>query len=1155
VRPFPLTVLNGGINRLRVKGGASASQLYDLQNGYITNAGSISPREGTIRAATLTSATVGLAANNGVFNIFSNTFTTSTAVVPAGYQLNVLVDPVNSTASPTIIWFAKPFMGFLYVVAQFSDSNIYHYWLQSNGTWTSNTVYKTGNIVTPIVQNGLAYQAVRDFPPNPTWSANAVVLAGAFVEPTQYTGFAYKSISVASDQGSQTGPSPSLLLHMDGSFSDSSPNNFPVTTTGSAVTETSVVKFGTGAGSFPAANSTAVQINAVTVPVAAGGPLDILSGAGDFTVEGFFYLNAGTTNFCCLVDYGDTVASIGNHGVAVQVNQSLGTFDAVSTIAGWSTVGAGAGATFNTGIWYHFALVRFSGTVTLYLNGIATGGTTASWVGYAIPAGSLVSIGGSAIASNNNVPNGMLMDEFRVTKGVALYTSNFTPATAPATVVTDAHTGSAEPVWPTVSAGVVQEFGDFSTSVTDAGTTQATTTTSSAALGKNLTDRYGNSSTIANAGTPASSSLTLPVAASTNVTTWAPGTLYAPGAVVQPTTNQGAFINAIPNGDFENGNDGNWTFTGTTPWAFSNSGAYQGNWDIQIPSGNMSAGGDFATMTNFGLVTPGQSVTASAYLNPNNAGANLELWIQLNWYDSTDTFLSATVGTHQEGGGYRQSSVTGTAPAKAAHCRVAIGAGSGTNSRNTGYADLVTWNLEQPAAISNFLYEAVQVAAASSGTAQPSWPTTQGSTVVDGGVTWKAIGTSIITWEAIPLMLSGAAQPSFPTTVGLSVNDPSTFTDANGIVINTHMSWQAVSRQITDPKCPNTNAVALGASHVFAGDKDIVDFSAAVDPTDWSSTNNAGYLPTGLNNYGDNPVAMLALYRSNLMAFNAGGYQMWQIDPDPANMALLDAQPVGSIWPRAAQSVANDLLFLTEVGVRNLGTVGATANMQVGSTGQPVDPLVKAQLQAGTYTPISLYYPGRGQYWLIFGPQAFVLTINGSGQKTWSRYKFPDTITDWTLNAGTLYLRTAGNLVWQLDANTIGVDDANTITTAATPTAFNGVVQWPYLDMGSLGLNKMMIGIDLVGEGSCSIQIAFDQSNKSTFNDNAGFATSTGVTAPYFVAIDDTVPGSSPMPFPINAPSYSLILTFTGSTTSANAWSWQAANLYVTDAKGGGATG
>ena len=115
-------------------------------------------------------------------------------------------------------------------------------------------------------------------------------------------------------------------------------------------------------------------------------------------------------------------------------------------------------------------------------------------------------------------------------------------------------------------------------------------------------------------------------------------------------------------------------------------------------------------------------------------------------------------------------------------------------------------------------------------------------------------------------------------------------------------AWQAVTRQITDTNDPNTIPTCIGASHVFKGDIDITSYSAAVDPTDWTSSNNAGYLPTGLNNYGDNPVTVLALYRSNLMVFNAGGYQMWQIDPDPANMALLDAQPIGSRSTRAPRS-------------------------------------------------------------------------------------------------------------------------------------------------------------------------------------------------------------------------------------------------------------
>jgi hypothetical protein len=286
---------------------------------------------------------------------------------------------------------------------------------------------------------------------------------------------------------------------------------------------------------------------------------------------------------------------------------------------------------------------------------------------------------------------------------------------------------------------------------------------------------------------------------------------------------------------------------------------------------------------------------------------------------------------------------------------------------------------------------------------------------------------------------------------------------------------------------------------------------------------------------------------------------MWQIDPDPQNMALLDAQPIGSIWPQAAQSVANDLLFLTEVGVRNLGTVGPTANMAVGNTGQPIDPLVVAQSQSGLYTgingPLSIYYPGRGQYMLFFGNQGFILTINGTaGTKSWSRYILPQTITDATLMSGSLFLRTSGSLVWQLNATATADDVPPPIGGAGANIPFNGVLQWPYIDMGNLGIQKMLLGLDLVGTGMCNVQIAYNQQDPSTFNDSATFTTSTGVTTPYFISMTDVVPGQ-PIPYPINAPSFSLILTFPGNVTTANNWSWDAANFYLQDESGGGATG
>jgi len=73
------------------------------------------------------------------------------------------------------------------------------------------------------------------------------------------------------------------------------------------------------------------------------------------------------------------------------------------------------------------AVVRHSGVITYYVNGIADAST-------ATAAGTLIaranpSIGDKA-ASGPNYSNAGYYDEIRVTKGVARYTANFTPATS-----------------------------------------------------------------------------------------------------------------------------------------------------------------------------------------------------------------------------------------------------------------------------------------------------------------------------------------------------------------------------------------------------------------------------------------------------------------------------------------------------------------------------------------------------------------------------------------------------------------------------------------------------------------------------------------------------------------------------------------------------
>lgn len=214
MRDAPLTVLKGGINRLRTKGGARADSLYDLLNGYLTEDGTAHVRPGTLRVAVLDEATKGLT----YFDGSRHTFASESVAVPDGYTLHVLfhpdfdpdeVDPTQFELSR--IHFAEPFLGFLYVVAEFNDGQIFHYWLQTGGVWEADTVYNVGDIVEPSVPNGLTYRASRLGSAFPSWAPNVARTDGPppdQIEPTEYNGFFYTVVEAtgATPQSGTTEP-------------------------------------------------------------------------------------------------------------------------------------------------------------------------------------------------------------------------------------------------------------------------------------------------------------------------------------------------------------------------------------------------------------------------------------------------------------------------------------------------------------------------------------------------------------------------------------------------------------------------------------------------------------------------------------------------------------------------------------------------------------------------------------------------------------------------------------------------------------------------------------------------------------------------------------------------------------------------------------
>jgi len=448
---------------------------------------------------------------------------------------------------------------------------------------------------------------------------------------------------------------------------------------------------------------------------------------------------------------------------------------------------------------------------------------------------------------------------------------------------------------------------------------------------------------------------------------WQPGTLYQPGDIVQPITAPPPTAAQVENGDFAAGNV-NWDFTGGAE--FSTTGGYSGNGNCVRMPGNIADG---LALNRTKLVVPstGSTFDATAMIQQ---GASIRGatrgWVEVRWFDIDDVQIGAERGNVVDdgsGGAWHQSKVTATRPAGAAYARAGIALFSVADHNHPIWGDNLTVSGTFAGLPDGLVYKAVQPESGFSAPDEPAWPPILGQQVIDNEVIWEAVASTRVTWEASPLYVSGAVEPVWPTEIG-------------GFVRDGTINWKTVSRRVEDPNCPNTKVVVIGASKVFAADDDIVRYSATVNPLDWTSADDAGYLPVGLQNYGSNPMAAMGLYRGNLVAFNSEGFQLWQIDEDPASMAFIDALPLGSTQHKSIAPISNDLLFASSQGIRSIGIAASSTNYQAGDVGMPIDPLVEPLMRSVTASggrSLGLYYPSAGQYWLAFvnrqpqGPSIF----------------------------------------------------------------------------------------------------------------------------------------------------------------------------------------
>lgn len=202
------------------------------------------------------------------------------------------------------------------------------------------------------------------------------------------------------------------LLHFDGAngsttFTDV--KGLSYTSAGGAALSTTEPKFGTAS----------LALNGTTQYLEAADNAAFKVGGGSFTIEAWVYLAADPAAgaFAPIASHGNSTAD-GSYFFAIASGRQLHfSFNSAGTTV--------AGGTVALNTWTHVAVVQSGSTLTLYANGtsVASGGAPLS--------GSLAGAFriGRGRATSSNYFNGRI-DEFRIIKGVARYTANFTPPAA-----------------------------------------------------------------------------------------------------------------------------------------------------------------------------------------------------------------------------------------------------------------------------------------------------------------------------------------------------------------------------------------------------------------------------------------------------------------------------------------------------------------------------------------------------------------------------------------------------------------------------------------------------------------------------------------------------------------------------------------------------
>ena len=361
-------------------------------------------------------------ADNAAFTLGSNNFSIECWYYPTSSARQNLICQSNSAgnSSSMSFWLEKNASNQLVIFVV--GTGVVDYTATSTATvplnaWSFIQMIRNGNTLYGYI-NGTQVCSVSVTGVTVQDSSQLVTIGGAYVS-NPVTGWLSDVRVLNGTADSTTVPTTpltaitntSLLLNMTnaGIYDNAMMNDLE--TVGNAQVSTSVKKFGTGSMYF---DGTGDYLFSSYTP-------NLNLGSGNFTVEGWVYPNATATQAVISIT-GSTSSSFAQLQIAIK-NDNTWYLLASTSLDAW--IDSTTGGSYSPNTWYHVAAVRNGSNFTLYINGTSVLTQTSS--------GAMYSYGGATRVGANS-QNGLAfngyIDDLRITKGYARYTSNFSVPTA-----------------------------------------------------------------------------------------------------------------------------------------------------------------------------------------------------------------------------------------------------------------------------------------------------------------------------------------------------------------------------------------------------------------------------------------------------------------------------------------------------------------------------------------------------------------------------------------------------------------------------------------------------------------------------------------------------------------------------------------------------